>query len=509
MKLVTASQMTELEGRAIEEYGISSLLLMENAARGFCDCLEQETGSVKEKEIAVYCGSGNNGGDGFAIARHLSNRGGMVTVVKGFCEEKLKPDARTNFEIVKKMGLPMVSLCEIIGNRFTIVVDALFGTGFHGVPEGQYAEMIESMNQSGAFVASVDIPSGAGSTDGRVVGVCVRADMTVTFGLAKVGQFLYPAKECVGKLYVTDISIPAQVLQNFDTPYDTLDEELASVLPKREENSHKGTFGKVLAFAGSPGMSGACVLTTLSVLKAGAGMVTAAVPQSIIHVLSEQCREVMTMSLPTDGEQLSAEAEEVLLKKMESQDVLLAGCGLGSSEATKEVLLSVVSQCKKPLVLDADGINLLAGNIHIVKERTAPTVLTPHPLEFSRISGHSMEEIRLNRVAVATNFAQEYGVVLVLKGADTVVAHPDGRVCVCTVSNSGLATAGSGDVLSGIIASLLAQGASAGEAANVGVYLHSRAGLLAREQLGARSMLAGDVLLALPEAMMALENRKK
>ncbi len=508
MKLVTASQMTELERKAIEKYGISSLLLMENAARGFCDYLEQETGSVKGKKIAVFCGSGNNGGDGFAIARHLCNRGGQVTVVKCFCEDKLKPDAKTNFETVKKMGLPMVSHTEIVGNRFTIVVDALFGTGFHGVPEGDYADMIEAINQTGAFVASVDIPSGAGSSDGRVEGACVRADMTVTFGLAKFGQFLYPTKDYVGKLFVTDISIPVQELQAFDTPYGTLDEELASALPERAENSHKGTFGKVLAFAGSPGMSGACVLTSLAVLKSGAGMVTAAVPQSILHVLSEQCREVMTMALPTEEEQLSEEAINVLLNKMKSQDVLLAGCGLGNSKATQKVLLSVVSQCEKPLVLDADGINLLAGNIHIVKERTAPTVLTPHPLEFSRISGHSMEHIRVNRVAVATEFAQEFGVVLVLKGADTVVAHPDGRVYICTTANSGLATAGSGDVLSGIIASLLAQGAPAGDAANVGVYLHSNAGLLAREKLGARSMLAGDVLLALPEAIIALENRK-
>ncbi|MBE7036234.1 MAG: NAD(P)H-hydrate dehydratase [Ruminococcaceae bacterium] len=505
MKLVTAAQMAELEQKAINEYGISSLLLMENAARGFCDCLEKETGSVQGKPIVVYCGSGNNGGDGFAIARHLYNRGGQVTVVQGFCEEKLKPDAKTNFEIVKKMGLPVISPEEVVSKSFSIVVDALFGTGFHGVPKEQYAEMIESINQSGALVVAVDIPSGAGSTDGQVGGACVRADLTVTFGLAKVGQFLYPAKEYVGKLCIADISIPLSLQNEFATSYDTLDSSLVSVVPKRSENSHKGSFGKVLAFAGSPGMSGACVLASLAVLKAGAGTVTAAIPESIMHVLSEQCREVMTMPLPTEGEQLSEEAVKVLLKKTESQDVLLAGCGLGNREETQKVLLPVVMQCMKPLILDADGINLLAGNIHILKERTAPTVLTPHPLEFSRLSGHSMEDIRMNRVGVAREFACEYGVVLVLKGADTVVAHPDGKIFICENSNSGLATAGSGDVLSGIIASLMAQGASAEDGANLGVYLHSSAGLLAREKLGARSMLAGDVLERLPEAIMMLE----
>ncbi len=509
MKLLTAAQMMELERLAIEEFGIPSLVLMENAARSFCNVLEREWGSVQKKEIAVYCGGGNNGGDGFAIARHLHNRGASVTIVAGFEPAKLKQDAKINFDIITRMGVPVLPLCDVQSRHFSVIVDALFGTGFHGEPEGVYKELIGDINGSHTFIASVDMPSGADSTAGRVAQTCVHADITVTFGMAKLGQFLYPAKEFVGRLFVTDISIPRSLLQSFPANYRVLDEKLCSVLPKREENSHKGSFGKVLVFAGSPGMSGACSMAASAVLKTGAGMVTMAVPRNVSDVVSVQCCEAMTLSLPLEGEQLAKTAAGIVLEKLKTQDVLLAGCGLGSGEGAKKALLSVISDCNQPLVLDADGINLLKGNINIIKNKTIPAVLTPHPLEFSRISGHSMEYIKENRLAAAADFAREYKVVLVLKGADTLVARPNGRMAICAQSNSGLATAGSGDVLSGIIASLLAQGLEPGDAAELGVYIHSRAGLLAREQLGAYSMMAGDVLAQIPSVMLAMEKHQE
>ncbi|MBE7034606.1 MAG: NAD(P)H-hydrate dehydratase [Ruminococcaceae bacterium] len=503
MKLVTSAQMKELEALAMETFAIDSLLLMENAARSFCDALEKQTESVSGKTVAVFCGPGNNGGDGFAIARHLHNRGAKVTIV-ALSPERLGKDAGKNRDIAVRMGLPVLSCADLTGQRFSICVDALFGTGFHGAVQGEACDMIAYMNEKSDFTASVDMPSGASADDGSVAESVVRADLTVTFGLAKIGQFLYPAKGCVGHLLVAEISLPREIVTQFPANLFGLDAGLSACLPGRPENSHKGRFGKVLVLGGSPDMAGAPAMAAEAVLKCGAGMVTAAVPKGVRETVAGFCREMMTVSLPVDGEQLSKTAAELVLTKLKGQDVLVAGCGLGTAEGTKKAFLSVVSACDKPIVIDADGINLLKGNINIIKNKTSPVVLTPHPAEFSRISGHSMDYLQANKLTAAKEFAAAYGVFLVLKGADTVVAHPDGKLFVCTQSNSGLATAGSGDVLSGVIASMLAQGASAGDAVNLGVYLHSRAGLLARDRVGAYGMTAADVLRFLPAAVESL-----
>ncbi len=508
MKLVTASQMTELEQIAIEEYGIDGLLLMENAARSFCDILEAETGFTAGKTIVIFCGKGNNGGDGFAIGRHLSNRGANVTVVTDCPPDSLKPDAKKNYDILCRMGLPIVPFSELSCQKADIIVDALFGTGFHGAVRGTAKDMIAAINQ-GNMVISVDIPSGACASDGSVGGDCVRADFTVTFALAKPGHILYPAKEFCGKVLITDISIPRHVSDNFPATYYTLDEELRKVLPTRSENSHKGSFGKVLLFAGSPGMSGACIMAATAVLKSGAGMATAAIPDTMVSLFAEHFKEVMTLPLPTASSGLSESAVTLLTKRLAGQDVLLAGCGLGTSEETRKVLLPLLSTCEKPMVIDADGINLLKEHIHIIKNKAVPAIITPHPLEFSRLTGYSVEDIQNNRLAYAQKFAAETGIILVLKGADTLVAHPDGQIYICTQSNSGLAKAGSGDVLAGVIASLLAQGARPEDAANLGVYIHSRAGMIARKEKGAYGMLAGDVLQALPLALEELSGTKQ
>lgn len=505
MKLVTAAQMMELEQLAINDYGIDALLLMENAARAFCDALEQAWGSVSKKTVAVFCGKGNNGGDGFAISRHLKNRGADVTVVFDDDAASLKPDAAKNFAIITKMGLPVLPLAAA-GNRFfDIGIDALLGTGFHGRVLGKTAEMIEVLNKNCKKIAAVDVPSGVNCSDGSAKEPCVRAALTVTFALAKPGHFLYPAKEYCGNLVVTDISIPQNVLQNFSATVFSLDESAAALLPARKENSHKGSFGKVLVFGGSAGMSGAPIMAVTAVLKSGAGMVTAAVPEVIADAVTAHFPEAMTLPLKTEDGVIAASVAEQLIAKLSSQNVLLAGCGLGTAEAAQTALRTLVSACDKPMVIDADGINALAGHIHIIKHKTAPVILTPHPLEFSRISGLSVEEIQANRLEVARQFARENGVILVLKGADTVVAHPSGVAYISPQSNSGLAKAGSGDVLAGVITALLAQGMAPDAAANLGVYLHSRAGMLAREALGAFSMTAGDVLSSLPTAFKEAE----
>lgn len=498
MKLVTASQMTNLEQNAIQNYRIDGLLLMENAARSFCDALEAEWGNVRNKSIAVFCGKGNNGGDGFAISRHLVNRGAFVTVIADFDPADLKQDAKKNFDIISLMEIPVTPLSEAENKQFDMVVDALLGTGFHGVATGKIATLIDAINKSGAQIAAVDIPSGANCSDGAVDGPCVRADLTVTFALPKPGHYLYPAKEFCGKVVTTDISIPKKIVDDFPSSTYTLDNTLAETLPARSDNAHKGSFGKVLVFAGSAGMSGAAIMTTTAVLKTGAGMVTAAVPEALCELFAIQFPEAMTLSLPTEN------TAAFMLEKLNSQTVLLAGCGLGSAEETQNTMRLLALGCQKPMVIDADGINALAGHIHIIENKPVPVVLTPHPLEFSRISGLSVDYIQKNRLQTARDFAEKFGVVLVLKGADTVVAHPDGNAYISPVSNSGLAKAGSGDVLAGVIAALIAQGAKPGDAANLGVYLHSQAGIIARQKLGAYSMTASDVLTVLPDAIREL-----
>ncbi len=504
MKLITAHEMTELEQLAIKDYGISGLLLMENAARSFCDALEQQIGSLSGRRVTIYCGGGNNGGDGFAIGRHASNRGAEVTIAAVFDARRLKADAQLNFEIISRMGIPILNWQEAAAQPCDIVIDALLGTGFNGALREPLPQVISAVNASRAYVAAVDIPSGCSTDDGSAE-AAVQADLTVTFGLAKVGHFLYPAKGFCGRLIVTDISLPRQAVERFPARLYTMDDALLSSLPMRSENSHKGTFGRVLAFVGSMGMCGAAVMAATAALRTGAGMVTAAVPKSIWHTVASQLCEVMTLPLPTEGDALAKSAADCLTERLKTQNVLLAGCGLGKGETVKQVLLNLLNTCDKPIVLDADGINLLKGNINILKNKTTPVILTPHPLEFSRISGHSMEYLIKNRLQAAVAFAQSYQLVLVLKGADTIVAHPDGRAVICPLANSGLATAGSGDVLSGIIASLVAQGLSADDAADLGVWLHAGAGMAARQKLGARSMMAGDVLRALPEVLSAAE----
>lgn len=498
MKLVTAGEMTALEQIAIHEYGIDGLLLMENAARSFCDALETEWGNFHGKTVAVFCGKGNNGGDGFAISRHLANRGASVTVIIGFNPAELKADAKKNFDIIKKMQLSIIPFADMPKSRYDIVIDALLGTGFHGVATGDMAQMIESVNTSGERIASVDVPSGASCSDGKVDGVCVKADVTVTFCLAKPGHYLYPAKEYCGKVVVTDISIPKNIVNNFPAMAYTLDETLAEELPPRKENSHKGSFGKVLVFAGSEGMKGAAIMATTAVLKSGAGMVTAAIPNALCDLFAAQFPEAMTLPLPSEN------ATAFIQQNLSTQNVFLAGCGLGSAEETQNTMRLLALGCQNPMVIDADGINALAGHIHIIKNKTVPAVITPHPLEFSRISGLSVEHIQQNRLQVAQCFAKENGVILVLKGADTVVALPDGKAYISTQSNSGLAKAGSGDVLAGVIAALIAQGATPESATKLGVYIHGRAGMLAREKLGAYSMTSSDVLSLLPEAIREL-----
>lgn len=501
MKLVTAEQMRELERIAIEEYGVPSLILMENAASGFSDALTKEYGSLFAKKVHIFCGKGNNGGDGFAIARMLKNRGVFVAITLLGEESALTTDAKTNMEIAKRMQIPFVPAAECA--EADIIIDAIFGTGFLGETKGAEKEAIVLMNGSHAYIASVDIPSGVSADTGHAATEAVFADLCVTFSAAKPGHLLFPGKSHVGTLIKVDISVPQTVINDFESGYDVIDNSAFYKLPPRKANSHKGSFGKVLAYVGAKGMTGAAILSANAVLKSGAGMATAAVPEDILNIVAAKLTSVMTLPLPQTS------AADMLLEKLQSQDVLLIGCGIGTSEQTKETVHRLLQEAEKPIVLDADGLNAIAGCPQILKTSKADLVLTPHIVEFSRISGFSVSEIKEHPIEAACSFAKEYGVTLVLKDAVSIVATKEGKAYISTGANSGMATAGSGDVLAGTIAGLLAQGADSIAAAVCGVYLHLAAGELARNAKGEYGMTAEDILENLPYAFLGETNIAK
>lgn len=497
MKAVTSGQMKEIERIAIEDYNIPSVVLMENAAIGFCNSLLKII-DLSNKKICVFCGRGGNGGDGFAIARHLKNMSCNVSCVIGFdernAEAALSKDAYINYRIASNMEIEIIPF-EEMNENYDLLIDALLGTGLKDAPKKPESDLIKAINESASCVVSVDIPSGADASGGKVFGDCVRADFTITFCCEKVGHYLYPCKEYVGKLLTVPISIPKTIVDGLSTGFSILDDDIYSHLPRRYDNSHKGDFGKILAFVGSDGMTGAALLSVSSAFKSGVGMVTVASSKEVLNSLVLSIPEAMTLPLEEkDGEALLSEA---LLKN----DVLLLGCGIGRSAQAEKLTHKLIETSQKPMVIDADAINHLSKKVDILKNKKAPAILTPHLVEFSRMTGIDKKQIEENKLELALTFSKKYDVFLVLKNADTLVTTPDGVAYICPVSNSGLATAGSGDVLAGIIAGLLAQGASPEVAASAGVYIHSASGALAKERKGERSMTASDIISGLPELL--------
>lgn len=493
MKLITSGGMRNLEKICFDEFGIPSVILMENAAHGFFRVLKEECKSLCGKKTAVFCGKGNNGGDGFAIARYLKNEGADVTVFLLFEEEKISGDALTNYEIIKKMGVKIQKDCNFNEN-FDIIVDAIFGTGFCGEVKEAEMNVICAINKSGARIFSVDIPSGGIADSGAIGGICVKAEQTITFGVAKAGLFLYPLKEYAGKVTVCDISIPKMLIDDYDTKTHLLDRDILKLMPERKANTHKGSYGRVLAVCGSYGMTGACEMAATAAAKSGAGLVTAAVPENVFNILASKFTEVMTVALNDDAD----EAAKMLLSM--AKDVLLIGCGISRSEFAKKLTLKLLAECDFPVVLDADGINAVNGNINVLKERTAPTVITPHIAEIARLLEISTEDVLKNRMSLCGEFSKNYGCILVLKSADTVIASPNGEIYVTDGGNSGLAKGGSGDVLAGLCASMLAQKLTPFQASLTAVYLHSRAGCYARDELGEYVMSPTDIIKYLPKA---------
>ncbi len=517
MKLATSAQMQELDRRAIEGRKIPSIDLMERAAARVAEAVENLLPARPGRaRVSVLCGAGNNGGDGIAAARLLFLEGVRVRVFLVGEYEKLTPDAMEETGRLSECGVelevfdPEDREQEEWMGACHVLVDALFGVGLSReiAPESKFAAAVERMNRCRGKVVAADIASGVEADTGRVLGCAVRADETVTFTLSKIGQFVGDGALYSGRVRVADIGIPADLVQRTVCPVSSVERDFVeSAVPPRKADGHKGDFGKLLVVGGAVGYTGAPYLAAEAAVRSGCGLVYLGVPDDIWAVEAARC--VSAMPFPLSGGQgghLNRKAQmrkalAVILEKLEGCDVLALGPGLGRDPDTAQLVRTLLEQTEKPVVLDADGINALEGHIDSLDARRGRvTVLTPHDGEFTRIGG----DLTGGRAEAARAFALRHGCTLVLKGHKTVTATSAGTVLVNTTGNSGLAKGGSGDVLTGLIASLLAQGATPVRAAAAGVWLHGRAGDLAAERLTAYCMTPEDVMQEMPRAFLEL-----
>jgi len=513
MRLCSATEMMSFDRQATAELGIPGTVLMETAGRACCDQFVAFFGKQSPCKILIVAGKGNNGGDGYVMARVLVDRGyQVVTLVLG--EEKdITGDAKVMLQIIQKLGVTVkfVTTADHLDQQFgivnpAIIVDAIFGTGLKSTVRGLQEVAIRLINESTASVLSVDIPSGVDSSNGRVCGVAVQADTTVTFDHAKIGHGSMPGALNTGKLCVADIGIPQAGRPPFTTQVNLLDRELVqSLLPPRSARGHKGKFGHLLVVAGSTGKTGAASLAGNSGVRSGCGLVTVATPATIHDIIEIKLTEAMSYRLIDHNGFLTFAATKQIEELLVERQALAIGPGLGQSPALFEMLAILIANTTVPIVIDADGLNLLAGQLDCLpKKSEAQIVLTPHPGEMARLTGLTIAEIEADRFNIAQKFAIKHNVILVLKGPRTIVAAPDQRVNINTSGNDGLASGGSGDVLTGLIGGLLAQGVDVFTAASLAVWLHGRAAELVAVQQGTAGMVASDLLSQLPVARAEL-----
>lgn len=501
MRVFYAEEMRLLDRIAMEKYKIPGIVLMENAA---LECVKEIEKSYKDfmyPKVGIFCGRGNNGGDGFAIARHLHNKGYNVTVFLT-AGDNILDDALINFEIINQLGIKVVNLQNAPQNldEFDLIIDAIFGTGFKGEAEGLFKDVINSINNSLTYTIAVDIPSGVNADTGEVASICVKADKTITFAAYKAGLLLYPGADYVGEIVVGDISVPKAAFDEIKSNIRVTDKSFFTKnMPKRQKNSHKGDYGKLLVIAGSKGMTGAAYLSSQSAMLSGSGLVTLATPDVVNDILEIKTTEVMTMPLNSCGGHISSLAIEDIKDKLGKVDAVLIGPGLGVSNDVKEILKMLLKNSHIPLIIDADAINTLADDKEVLQNKNCEVILTPHDVEFLRISGLSKKEIESNRLAVCRDFAKEFDVTLILKGSHSIVTASDGMQYINMTGNPGLATGGSGDVLSGIVASFVSRGIPPANAAAMAVYLHGICGDIASNKYGEESVVASSIMDSIPK----------
>ncbi|TWJ13882.1 NAD(P)H-hydrate dehydratase [Geobacter argillaceus] len=517
MKVVTGAVMQQMDRRTIEEYGVPGLALMENAGRVCALAIHEAYGNRPGPSAVILAGKGNNGGDGYVIARMLREMEWSVMLVVLARREEIGGDALVNLERLPD-DLPRFCLTEQELNKVapglagaTVVVDALLGTGLKSEVQGLYAATIAMINDCGRPVVAVDIPSGINAASGKVLGCAVRADLTATFALAKLGHVLYPGADYAGELLVRDIGIPRAVADEA-AGYDYLDPAAANaLLCPRSRTAHKGSNGHCLVIAGATGKTGAAAMAANSAVRAGAGLVTLAVPATLHAILEVKTTEAMTVPLQDGGRgYLGADARADIMQVLAGRNAVALGPGLGWHSDTAQLVRRLVELVAAPLVIDADGLNAVSEEPAVLQRTLSSSViLTPHPGEMARLAGITIAEVENDRIGTAGTFAREHGVYLVLKGARTVIAAPDGRVAVNGSGNPGMATGGMGDVLAGVLTALLAQGYDPFTACCLGVFCHGLAGDLVAQDKGEIGMSAMDVQEMLPYAFKRIGNGEK
>jgi NAD(P)H-hydrate epimerase len=506
--------MQDADRLTIEDIGVPSSVLMENAGRAVVHELTTRFHGLPFEQTAILCGRGNNGGDGFVIARVLAHRGHEISVYLIGRAAQLRADARRNYEILERLHIPVVEISseedwehhagEIALSD--IVIDALFGTGLKEPLSGLYARVVKDINKMDGAVVSVDIPSGLSADTHQIIGDAVKAEYTITLGAPKLPLVLPPASSLVGELVVADIGIPTSVIEGLEGPRVELlgvTEILRHLLP-RDADTNKGDFGRITIVAGSPGKTGAANLAATAALRSGAGLVTIATPRSCVPIIASMGAEYMTEALdedPAGGLDASAIDRVLALKK----DVIAIGPGLGSGERSQALVFALLERSDVPLILDADALNVCQDDPSRLQGREGlDVIITPHPGEMARLTGLSVEEVQLNRLEVARNFAMSHTVYVVLKGHRTLIASPNGHVAINPTGNPGMATGGTGDVLTGMIAAWYGQLLDAETACRVAVYLHGLAGDLARDEQSETALIASDLVAHLGAATRAI-----
>lgn len=515
MLILTAREMAALDRKTITQIGIPGIVLMENAARGAAAFFLETAPDLLSRRICVVAGSGNNAGDGFALARIFHNLGARVRVVCLRSPQKLTGDALINFNILVNMGIKAQVWDESADFQAQFraieesgaVIDAILGTGLNSEVSGYYRQIIEGINELSVPVLAVDVPSGLDASTGRVLGAAIKAAATATFGFLKIGHVVEPGSELAGKIRVVDIGVPSElVLAAGIKRYLLTREVVSSWIAPRAPDAHKGTAGHACVLAGSRGKTGAASLICLGAARAGAGLVTLFIPESLNPILEVKLTEPMTLPIPETPEQAPAlSALHLVLDFVRDKQALAMGPGISTGEETAALVKELVLKVPCPMVLDADAITAISDDPGILRKSCSPLVLTPHPGEMARLLGCSPKDVQQNRTETASKFSKDFGVYLVLKGRRTIIASPDGRLAVNNSGNPAMASGGMGDALTGIIAGFLAQGIGPFEAACLGAYVHGEAADQIISGVATRGLLATDVLDEIPRVIGVLE----
>lgn len=496
--LVDSRQMKNCDNDTIHHFGMPSLVLMERAALGVTEEIEKNVQT--ESRVLLVCGIGNNGGDGLAVARMLWQKGYQVTVVVIGDRQKASEETKRQMEICEAYKIEIQK--EIPQENFEVVVDALFGIGLSRDLEGTYFEIIEQMNRINAYKVAVDIPSGIHADTGAVMGTAFCADITVTFAFQKLGLLLYPGAEYAGAVSVKEIGIGKEsLLEEKTVCYEVESKDLAKI-PKRKDYSNKGTFGKVLVAAGHKNMAGAAFFSGKAAYVTGAGLVKIMTEEANRSILQQLLPEAVLETYES-GQEL----EESLKSNMEWADVIVAGPGIGTEETSEKIIKVILEHAKVPVILDADGLNIVASHMDWLKECKATVIVTPHLGEMARMTKKSIFDIQKQLLQVAREFAERYNVICILKDARTITALPDGTVYVNTSGNNGMATAGAGDVLTGVLAGMIAQNMEPDSAAPVGVYLHGTGADTVVAQTGTYGMMAQDIIEGVRQVMKETDRK--